>query len=503
VIVEDRETAMSQKTPHPHLSRRELVRYGAVAAAAAGFRGQAHAQGRRAGDERILFVVSANGGASIMDSFLPILRSARTPAALNAYAAAELDQGPGELRCVKDIPYTLGSPVGPQYSMIDFLQRHGSDATVVTQQVTSVNHLIAAERSLNGNNADRTRTLMEQVAARYGEGLLFPNVNMAIGPYAVEGRDVGLPAFARAASVGDALLFPLSTHASKGVEHAPDAALITRARLVRDRLDAASPFTRSFQAAPMLQRYLASRTGIPAVEASGLIRKLMLIDEARQGIPLSRYGLESSEDIAALQAAFPGLGSDPFHGQAALAFLLAKYGVSCAITLGLADAALFTGAGRTARLENLPLAFDWSHNDHRGAQNTMWRRVLQVVDSLITLLKAEDYLGDPANGKIWDRSLIYVATEFGRSKNTQGGGSRGSGHDLNNGSLLISPRLRGGRVYGGIDDATGLTYGFDPATGASEPGRTMSEKDVYSLACHALGVEFPGRVDMPGLVRSV
>src|SRR5699024_9140471 len=164
--------------------------------------------------------------------------------------------------CVKDIPYQLGAPVGPRYSMIDFLQRHGADTAVVTQQVTSVNHLIAAERSLTGNNADRTRTLMEAVAEKYGAGHLFPNVNMASQGYTAEGRDVTLPAYARPQTVGDALLFPLATHGSKGVAGAPSADQLERARQVRAKLEAESPYAKTFRTSPVLRRYLADRNGV-------------------------------------------------------------------------------------------------------------------------------------------------------------------------------------------------------------------------------------------------
>jgi hypothetical protein len=98
-------------------------------------------------------------------------------------------------------------------------------------------------------------------------------------------------------------------------------------------------------------------------------------------------------------------------------------------------------------------------------------------------------------------AVIYVATEFGRSKYTERPDSKGSGHDLNNGNVIISPLIRGGRVYGGIDALTGLTYGFDPINGNPDRNRVMSEKNMYSLLAQALGVSFPGQTDMRGVVR--
>jgi hypothetical protein len=62
--------------------------------------------------------------------------------------------------------------------------------------------------------------------------------------------------------------------------------------------------------------------------------------------------------------------------------------------------------------------------------------------------------------------------------------------------------VNGGRVYGGVDPDTALTYGFDPTTGAPAPGTVMSEADIFGAVAHALGVSFPGRRDMPALVKS-
>jgi hypothetical protein len=120
----------------------------------------------------------------------------------------------------------------------------------------------------------------------------------------------------------------------------------------------------------------------------------------------------------------------------------------------------------------------------------MWDRTLSVADRLITLLKAEELGGGRS---FWDRSMIYIATEFGRTRRRpEGAQSFGSGHDLNNGSLIISPLANGGKVLGGVDPDTLLTYGFDPETGRPEPGRNMTEPEIYSGIAHALGIETPG-----------
>jgi uncharacterized protein (DUF1501 family) len=129
----------------------------------------------------------------------------------------------------------------------------------------------------------------------------------------------------------------------------------------------------------------------------------------------------------------------------------------------------------------------------------MWSRVLRVVDGLVDLLKAEP---DGAGGTLWDRSLVYIATDFGREKfRPADAPTYGTGHHLNNGVVMVSPLLKGGRVYGGVDPATLLTFGFDPTTGAPAPGTLMREGDVYAVIAAAMGVDYAGRRAFPCLVR--
>ena len=127
----------------------------------------------------------------------------------------------------------------------------------------------------------------------------------------------------------------------------------------------------------------------------------------------------------------------------------------------------------------------------------MWSYMLKSIDGLIDLLKATDIDGDPAKGKRWDKSLIYIATEFGRDKIATGG----SGHHLNNGSVIISPMVNGNKQYGGVNPDTGLTFGFDANTGAPDANLQLHEKDIYSAVAHALGIDFDGRKDKPIMVK--
>jgi hypothetical protein len=139
---------------------------------------------------------------------------------------------------------------------------------------------------------------------------------------------------------------------------------------------------------------------------------------------------------------------------------------------------------------NPPIAFDFSHQGNRSTQAFMWDRVLRVADGLIRLLKAEEF----GNGQsLWDRTVIYLASDFGRSKNRPANATEfGTAHHLNNAALVISPLANGNKVLGGVDPNTGLTYGFDPISGAPQPGRTTSEAELFAGIVGVLGVDTSG-----------
>jgi hypothetical protein len=487
-------------------SRRALLRGGA-AAAGAGALAAAVGRPRAAGptsaeevaDRKLLFVVCASGGGSIIDSFLPVAMSEVGDDAIaqtiNAYPDDLIVQPSGSnLRAV--------APIGQyfvfanSYPLPDFLAKHHRDMAVVAHECTSVNHGIAQKRALTGAGVHGGRTITEAVAERHGAGLPLPNVNMATGGYVEPGDDPTLPAYARAEIVADPLTFALSTHGSRGLEGAPSDAALARARGLRDRLDDASPFGQTFRDAPLRRDYLTTRRDLsPALEELDLISKLMLLPADR--LP-AQYGLAASPLQSMLPETFGHLYEDKWEQQAALAYLLTYFGLSATATIALDFAPEFHGEDVVAT----PLAFDYSHSDHRIAQNVMWGRLMLVVDGLISLLQQSDYLGDPSLGKMWDRSMIYVATDFGRDKRRPAGADAwGTAHHLNNGSLFISPLLRGNAVYGGVDPKTLLTHGFDGASGAADPNDIKREGDVYSLIAQTFGVEFAGRKEMGGLLR--
>jgi hypothetical protein len=349
--------------------------------------------------------------------------------------------------------------------------------------------VVAQKRSITGNNAWSGRTLQEMVALEYGENLALPNVNMATLGFLEHGEDRSLPAYAYAEPVAQPAIWPLSLDGIRGIKDAPDRELVEMARALRnDKLDEQSQFYRTFELSERLQLWKQQRSvQQPAIEANNLITSLNMITD-RPGIPFTEYGLGSSEDAATLQAAFPYYFTDPLEGQAALAYLLIKNRVSTAVTIAPTFNLVIDGP----ELVNPPLAFDYSHSGHRAAQAVMWKRTFLLADRLIDLLKAEEF--DATTGEsFWDRTLIYVATDFGRTKRRSNGADQfGTSHDLNNGYVVISPMVRGNTVLGGVDRNTGLTYGFDPQTGAPDTNRTMTEGEIYAGILQALDVQTTG-----------
>ena len=480
-----------------HLNRRSFLQLGAAATAALALpslpRRRALAQSK--GDRRLLFVIGAAGGASIIDSFLPVAESQSANATTRVtYPDGDIVQPIGSnLRCVRN----LGRPglFANEYETSDFLAAHGEDSAVVCVENTSVNHVVAQKRAITGAGIDGGRTIMEAVAETYGASLPLANCNMASGGFIEPGDRSDTPDYARAEIISDPRLFAAATHGSRGLPEAPEPSLIERARAAREKLEDVSAFGQRFSTSQLRQRYLDLRRRLsPSLEQADLITKLMLF-QSSSAIPLADFGLQSSPELDRLQDAFPQLVEDRLQSQAALAFLLARYDISCAITLGPGFEPNFRSDGT---IIDTPIAFDFSHNDHVTTQNVMWSRIMMIADGLISLLKSQA----DGDGTLWDRSLIYIATDFGRSKDRPAGQQAfGTGHHLNNGNLFISPLLRGNQVYGGVDPDSCLTFGFDPATGNADPASEIREGHLYSLICQAMGVEFTGRHDMSGLAR--
>ena len=498
---------MTKRNSRRAINRRQLLR-GMAACAAGSALGlprlldvpKAFAQPQSDKKPRFLVVIGGFGGASIVDSCLAIRENeTANPRTINAFPNAEVKDIAGSPFRAVDLARPGIGDIGIPFVAVqsDFVNKHKDDMMVVTQTGTSVNHAIAQKRSLTGNGAFYGRTLQEAVALEYGEGFPIPNVNMATMGYLEHGDDPSLPSYCYNEPVAAPDLWPLSLHGSRGIKDAPSQNLIDRARAVRDdKLDPESGFYATFRRSGKLERWRRQRDEMTDLEAVDLISRLSVSnDEA-----LAEYGLTASPDTPMLRSVFDQLDDDPLEAQAALAFLLIKNRVSVAVTIAPTFNIVVTPSG----IPNPPLAFDFSHSDHRATQAVMWKRVYGIADRLIDLLKAEEF--DPATGEsLWDRTLIYVATDFGRSRNrVNGEDSFSSSHHLNNGNVIISPMVNGNTVLGGVDTDTGLTYGFDPVTGVPDPNREMTEAEIYAGVAHALGVSTSGTglPDMPAMRRN-
>jgi hypothetical protein len=299
--------------------------------------------------------------------------------------------------------------------------------------------------------------------------------------------------------VADPRLWPLALDGRRGLANSPSPALVAASRALRERFESAGTFGQRYAASTRLEAWRALRKGpSAALESASLIDALLLLEDS-PSTPLSTFGLTSSPDAARLREVFPSLDDDPFEAQAALAFLLLKNRLSVSVTLGPSfNVAVASGLDLNDTSEDLPegalynppLAFDFSHQAHRSSQALMWARIYRIAGKLIDLLRAEEW----ANGQsLWDRTVLYVATDFGRTKTRPSAAPEfGTGHDLDNGLLVVSPLARGDSLLGGVDPNTGLTHGFDLSTGAPVPGRTMEEREIYAGILQMLRVDTSG-----------
>jgi hypothetical protein len=482
-------------------SRRNLL-WGASAVAGAsalsrlGSLGKAHADDVKA--PKFLIVIGATGGASIIDGPLAIRASeSKNGKIINAYEDANVISV-GDLRAVKQESPSLGPiPYGVATNQEAFMRKYGSDMMVVTATTTSVNHNIAQRRSVTGNEAWAGRTMQELVALEYGTKLPVPNAHLVTGTqFTDRGTDSSISSRAFGETIADPILWPLSMSGSRGIAGGDRADLVAKARLLRDeKLRQASQFSRIFDGAPNLRKWRALQADKAAFEQADLITKLMIAGDSAK-YPLGKNGLASSPLAEKVRAKFPNFETDPMESQAALAYLMLTQGVSVTATLGATFNFVYTGAAlmngdlEPGGVKNLPIAFDYSHTVHRAAQAFMWNRMYSTAASLIDLLKSTEFGGGQS---YWDRTLIYIATDFGRTKNRpEDAPDFSSGHDLNNGFVLMSPMVKGGKVLGGVNADTGMTYGFDLTTGAPDQGRQTSEKEVFGGVLNALGVTTTG-----------
>ncbi len=432
------------------------------------------------------------GGGAIIDSFLPIAASeAGDPATLDCFPDAQVTQISGS-------PIRAADAIVNSFAGIDisanplplplswFAEKHKQQMMITTTLGTSVNHAVAQKRSLSGGGAWSGRTIQEIVAAEHGAGFALPNVNMSSLGFLERGSDSTLPAEAYAEPIPNALFKPISFSGSRGFLGAPSDEKMKLARGLRDdKLDADSQFYQAFYRSKKLDLWRKQRPIAQELEDRGLIDELIFFKE-NQDIPLSDYGLGSAPEADQLLAMFPDMGFDPLEQQAALACLLIKRKVSVAVTISPSFAPV---TGGVLGIKNTPLAFDFSHLDHRFVQAFMWNRVLTVADKMIDFLKANTFDQDTGE-TFWDRTMMHFPTDFGRDKRrTPGTVSWGTGHELNNGHLTVSPLVNGNTVLGGVDPDSGMTYGFDLESGDPDPGRTTAEAESFAGLLQALEID--------------
>lgn len=456
-------------------------------------------------DPRFLIVLCASGGASIIDSAMAIRESESNRAStLNTFPdqlVKSIDGSP--IRAVDMKMDALGPIPAPFTSkQSEFVKKYKDEMMVVTQTGTSVTHQIAQRRSVTGNEAWNGRTLQECVALEYGKGHTLPNVLLATGTSFIEnGNDPALPAHCLGETVSNPAVWPLALDGSKGITNIDRGLLQDMRTLRNEKIDPQSRFARLFRNNQMMNRWRAVR-GTPqrALENQDLITKLMMYPDSAK-YPLKASGLKSSPAAQRVREVFPKFEVDPLEAQAALAFLLLKFRVSVSVTIGprfdlvahgddnIFDKIRNGGGGKglpEGTILNPPIAFDFSHQGHRSTQGMMWNRIYGIADGLIRLLKSEEY---KKGESFWDRSMIYIATDFGRTKvRPSKAPDFGTAHDLNNGFVLLSPLVNGNKVLGGVNPNTAMTYGFDPTTGAPDKGKTMEEKQIFGGILHALKV---------------
>ncbi|MFW7378797.1 MAG: hypothetical protein ACOH5I_08325 [Oligoflexus sp.] len=441
--------------------------------------------------KKFLFVFGAMGGASINDSFLAVRESeCENKSTLNVYPDDKVVSINGTALRAVDMDFSdigpLPFPVKSRQS--NFLKKYYQDTMIATLEHSSVSHPVGQKRILTGFDAWNGRTLQEIVALHYGQDLPLPNVNMSSIGFAERGIDKDLPEWAFHEAIANPVFFPFGLHGYKGIDGLPSADLINMARQVRDQhIDQNSPLYRTFHSNPMLQRWLHLREKKqPELERLDLINRLNAFKDTKD-LPFSDYGLNPHAQGEVIRDMFPDLGQDPLQTQAALAYLMVTQNISCAVTMGLnMDVAVNTADFDHPLLTNTPTAFDYSHNAHRATQALLWNKSLDILDRLITLLKKTEYRDGES---YWDHSLIMIATEFGRDKiRPKDTEEFTSGHHGNNGIAMISPMVNGGKILGGVDPNTLLTYGFDPQTGEPQPGRRMGERDIFAGVLQAMGI---------------
>jgi hypothetical protein len=431
------------------------------------------------GESKLLLVVAAAGGAAMTDAFLPIIQNGRNHD-LFSYPSSMIGDVPGsEFKYVKPINTagTLGLP-DPNFDMRTFLLNHGRDMALISQNTSSANHDIAAQRVLHGDGAFRKRSIVELNANAHGEKYSLANVNLATQGYGKPGGDLALVDYAKSLRVATAQSVAFSSHRFKGVDYGLSVENMKLVKAAQQSLEQSASAHLRWKDHQDLRNWVSYRNRVEQLERNNVIDQLLFLE--RVGVDNSKVPVQTTPLLNKIKAAFPDYLTDAYQSQAAIAFLLLRNGISNNVTIDM----------------SLGLSFDQAHQFHTDAQNYMWRRTLRSLDALLNLCKSEYYLGDQRNGTIWDRLVTYVPTEFGRDKKKR----QGSGHDLNNSMMVLAKNIKGNRSYGELDQDTGIISGFDLSSGVADTSLHVSERHMYSILANLLEIPFPGRIKTSALI---
>lgn len=202
---------------------------------------------------KYLFTICTTGGASVVDSFLAQTSGPAAYADLTKPGGSPFSAVPVLANSIQG-----AIPLGNGYPSATFITKHGADMTVMTCEVSSVNHLIAAKRAMTGDSVYGGKTIAEAVALHYGAQHPLANLLLAGGGYGAEGDDRLLPAFARGQMVADPLMFAFATHGFKGLNQSLSAGEIDGLRKLRGQLEAFAPMMDGAKKSPLAQGYIAA-----------------------------------------------------------------------------------------------------------------------------------------------------------------------------------------------------------------------------------------------------
>jgi hypothetical protein len=466
-------------------------------------------------EARFFVCITLAGGASMFDSFMAktneeVANTGGDPSALNCFDTNDLETGisvrgplkDGEivesrLRAVKMENITipeLGN-INPDTSQQQiFLDKNYENMAIFPNLATSVNHGIGQHRSITGNDAWNGRTLQECAAMHYGSTQPLANLMFADGGFSRGGIDASVPEYAKQVVVSDALYFAFGLSGYLGLTKAPMKTSIDLARRWRNTsVDVKSNFFKTFKNSPTLSRWLTQRNEIiDRFEGQELAKRLFFLD--------SKTPLKASPEAINVRSVFNDYAVDPLDAQAIAGYLSLTSNSSTAITLGPSFAAAVKpveeGVSPLTGFINTPIGFDLSHQNHRGTQAMQWNRALRVAGKLIELLKGTPFA---SSGKsYWEHTVMYFATDFGRDRiRPTDAQSWGTGHHVENASLIVSPLLRGNSIFGGAkidqDSRDFKLYGFNRQTGATDENENIAtEKEIFTALLTLLDVDLQG-----------